>query len=335
MATSPVTPPDYEIEVTDLTSGSPVGEGVFDKLMASLKPHLQQEYSQNRIKGPEYAEVYLGSLTTIMNTSMQFLMQKARIGLEAKLLEQQIILAELEVTKAGIAIELLEIEKEKSAAEVEQIKAQVELVKQQVINAGLEALNIPLQGEVLKAQAATQKQQVINLAAEALNIPKQGLMIDAQAAVQGQQKLNLIAEAANIPKQGQLLDAQVLNAAEEGKVLVAQACKLKAEFDLTMNKNTQTTAETLLIAQKTATEKAQVQAIGVDPDSVVGRQKALYKAQTDGFQRDAELKAAKLLVDTWSARRMSDEGTVADNVNKLSDANIGRMVQKVMDGVNA
>lgn len=258
MATSPPNPDDYEITVKDLTEGNLTGNGVFDKLMAAVKPHIQQEYSSNRIKGPEYSEVYLGGLTNVLNTSMQFLLQKARIGLESRLLEQQIILAGLEVTKAGIAIELLAIEKEKAAAEVLQVKAQTDLIEQQTINAEVEK-----------------------------------------------------------------------------RVLEAQVCKLKAEYDLTVNKNLQTTAEIELIGQKTATEKAQVQAIGVDPDSVVGRQKQLYKAQTDGFQRDAELKAAKLLVDTWSARRMSDEGTVADEVNKLSDANIGRVVGVVMAGVNA
>lgn len=315
MATSPPVPPTgYDIEVADLTTGTLVGDGVFDKLMASMKPHLQQEYSQNRIKGPEYAEVYLGSLTNVLNTSMQFLLQKARIGLEAKLLEQQIILAELEVTKAGIAIELLEIEKEKSAAEVLQIAAQTAFVKQQELNLQAEILNVPKQGLMIEAQTAVQVQQKLNLQAESLNLPKQGILLDAQA---------------------DLANQQAVNAEVENRVLEGQVCKLKAEYDLTMKRILQTEAETGLIGQKTATEKAQVQAIGVDPDSVVGRQKQLYKAQTDGFQRDAELKAAKLLVDTWSARRMSDEGTVADEVNKLSDANIGRMVGVVMAGVNA
>jgi hypothetical protein len=70
-------------------------------------------------------------------------------------------------------------------------------------------------------------------------------------------------------------------------------------------------------------------------DSVVGRQKALYQAQTDGFTRDAEQKAAKLLVDTWSVRRTTDEGTVADGTNMLNDATVGRAITKLLDGVGA
>ena len=90
-----------------------------------------------------------------------------------------------------------------------------------------------------------------------------------------------------------------------------------------------------LLGQKVQTEKAQTVALGVDDNSVIGRQKLLYKAQTDGFQRDAEQKTAKLLVDSWNVRRTTDEGTVADSTNMLNDATIGRAVKKLMAGVEA
>jgi hypothetical protein len=90
-----------------------------------------------------------------------------------------------------------------------------------------------------------------------------------------------------------------------------------------------------LLAQKTATEKAQILAIGVDSDSVVGRQKSLYVAQTNGFARDAEQKVADIMVKTWSVRRTTDEATVADATNKLNDATIGRAVDKLMTGIGA
>jgi hypothetical protein len=97
----------------------------------------------------------------------------------------------------------------------------------------------------------------------------------------------------------------------------------------------QTTAQTSLVQQKIATEKAQTIATGVDDNSVIGKQKLLYGAQTDGFKRDAEQKAAKMLIDTWNVRRTTDEGTVADDTNRLSDATIGRAVEKVMAGIGA
>jgi hypothetical protein len=61
----------------------------------------------------------------------------------------------------------------------------------------------------------------------------------------------------------------------------------------------------------------------------------LYKAQADGFVRDAEQKAAKIMADTWNVRRTTDEAVVADGTNKLSDANIGKAIGKLLTGINA
>ena len=90
-----------------------------------------------------------------------------------------------------------------------------------------------------------------------------------------------------------------------------------------------------MLAWKTTTEKAQTTALGVDADSVIGKQKALYGAQTSGFTRDAEQKAADLMTKTWMARRTTDEATVADGVNMLNDAAVGRAVNKLLSGVGA
>ena len=96
-----------------------------------------------------------------------------------------------------------------------------------------------------------------------------------------------------------------------------------------------TSAETTLLGQKLNTEKAQTTAAGVDADSVVGRQKALYLAQSNGFLRDAEQKAAKLLVDTWSVRRTTDTNNTSGNsTNQLDDATIGKAITKMLQGIN-
>ena len=278
----PITP----ITLNDLTLATLDGTGVFDVLMRANKAHLEAEYSKNRIKGAEYATVYLGSLEAVLNAALQFLLQKDKIALEAQLIEQQILLAQVEVIKAN--------------AQVLQTQAQTELVKQQTANA-LAELAI--------------------LQANALKIPAEIAHLQAQTAMVGQQKANLVLEADNIPKQG--------------AVLVGQKCKLDAEFDLLKTTNLKTAEEQALLAWKTTTEKAQTTALGVDADSVIGKQKALYGAQTEGFNRDAEQKAAKVMVDSWNVRRTTDEGTVADSTNMLNDAAVGRAVNKLLSGVGA
>ena len=142
-------------------------------------------------------------------------------------------------------------------------------------------------------------------------------------------------EAQLLTKQIALVEQQRLNAVTENTVLVAQECKLRAEYDLTMANILRTNEEIALLTQKTATERGQTQALGVDPDSVLGRQKSLYAAQSDGFKRDAEQKATKIMVDSWNVRRTTDEGTVADGTNMLNDQAVGRAVTKLLAGVGA
>lgn len=372
------------ITVSQLTNATLEGTGVFDVLMKANKAHLDAEFDKNRIKGAEYSTVYLGSLTQVMQTALQFLLTKDKAGLEADLLTKQIALAEIEIDKANATLTqiqaqtaLINQQRTNLIAEASNIPKQGALLDAQKdvqvaakLQTEAETLNVPKQGELIDAQKDSQiasklqveaqtllvGQQRTNLIAEASNIPKQGVLLDKQALdviakteLTTQQKTNLIAEASNIPKQGVLLDKQALdvvaktelvvqqktNAITENTVLVAQECKLRAEYDLTMGTTLKAAQETALLTQKIVTERAQVTSMGVDADSVVGRQKALYVAQTTGFTRDAEQKAAKLMVDSWNVRRTTDEATVADGTNKLNDLNVGKAVQKLLDGVGA
>jgi len=218
------------ITLPELTQATMDGTGVFDTLMRAMKAHVEREYRDGRIKGTDYATVYLGAMQSVLDSSLRFLLEKDQANLQA-----------------------------------EKIKAEVEL-------------------------AAAQKA---------------------------------------------LVEQQVLNAVVENAVLVAQECKLKAEFDLIKEQVLKSAAETELLNQKLLTEKAQVTALGVDPDSVVGRQKALYAAQTNGYERDAEQKAADLMIKSWATRRTTDEATVADSTNMLYDQAVGRAVTKLLNGIGA
>lgn len=143
------------------------------------------------------------------------------------------------------------------------------------------------------------------------------------------------AQLIQLQKQTLLIEQQTRNAVTENTVLVAQECKLRAEFDHIMANVTRVGKESELLTQKIATERAQVLPTGVDPDSIVGRQKGLYLAQTNGFTRDAEQKAAKLMADTWNVRRTTDEATQANGTNMLDDTAVGRAINRMLTGVGA
>lgn len=219
-----------EIITAEFTEAAVDGEGVFDHLMRAAKSHLEQEYTSNRIRGPEYSQVYLGSMQSAMQYALQFVLEKQRADKQADLLAAQIVTEE---------------------------------------------------------------------------------------------------------KQQALLTQQTINAETENTVLVAQECKLRAEYDVLMEQKLKVVAETALLTQKKATEKAQTVGAGVDVDSMIGRQKALYLAQAEGFKRDAEQKAAKVLVDSWNVRRTTDEGTQANVTNKLADEYVGDAIGALLAGVGA
>lgn len=258
--------------IADLTTAEVTGDGVFDVLMRANKAHLESEFQKGRIKGAEYATVYLGSLESVMTAALTFLLQKQKNALEAELIQQQILLAQAEVLK---------------------VNAQVNLSEQQTQNALAELAIIQ---------------------ANALKVP-------AEVALLVAQKDKVIQDTAN--------------AVVEGTVLVNQKLKLDAEIILIGKSGNKSDQETALLTQKVVTEAAQVSPTGVDADSVIGKQKALYSAQTSGFARDAEQKAAKLLADTWSVRRTTDEGTQADNSNMLDNGSIGRAISKMLAGIGA
>jgi hypothetical protein len=232
------------VTLPQLTTATLEGGGVLDVLMRTMKAHLEDQFTKGRIKGPEYATVYLGSLEPVLRAALEFLLQKDKTALEAQLLEVQLQVAQVQLLTA-------QVEKQKAEAELLVIEQQ---------------------------------------------LPK------------------ILAEIA---------------------VLNATKCKLDAEFDVLGETKLKTAQETQLLIWKVNSEKAQTQAVGVEADSVIGKQKLLYAAQTDGFKRDAEQKATKIMVDSWNVRRTTDEGTVADATNMLNDAAVGRAVNALLAGIGA
>lgn len=204
MATLPAITP---ISNEDLTTKVVNGTGIFDELMTAAHAHLDQEWGKQRITGTQYAEVYLGQMTAVLQQSVAFLVQRDAIYLN----------------------------------------------------------NLLTQAQIDKANK----------------------------------------ELALLDKQIELIEAQI--ASQE--------------------------ANNTLIAQKVKTEKAQIQDI-VDGEAVVGvtgAQTALYKQQKEGFIRDAEQKALKIISDTWITRKTVDDGTPLPT--GFDTGAVDAFTRKVADGV--
>ena len=65
----------------------------------------------------------------------------------------------------------------------------------------------------------------------------------------------------------------------------------------------------------------------------IGKQKEVYAAQTKGFKDSALQSLAKTMIDTWSVRRSTDEGTATTPESKLYDANIGNAIEAMFSNL--
>lgn len=206
----------------------------------------------------------------------------------------------LKKDETSYKLQLLEIELEKAEIEKETLKAQKELIDA----------------------------QIKKIEAEIERLEKESGLVDAQIAKLGAETLLIGAQESKVKEEEVLVELQQIT---EEKV----ACKLMAEYDVLMLTKPKLTAETDILSQKKVTEMAQTQGEGVSVDSVIGRQMGLYQAQADGFVRDAEQKAAKIMADTWNVRRTTDEGTEANSTNKLWDEGVGQAVSKLLEGIGS
>ena len=237
------------VDFKEITDGCPKGTGIFDQLMKSVKAHLKEEYDEQRIRGSEYTQVYLGSLQSAMAQAIQW-----QLG-------------------AQIAAN------------------QAELINEQITNANK-------QGYLTDAQRA---------------------QVEAQTLLTGAQRENVIAEKANIGKQGMLIEANIA-ATDANRELTDARTETEivnretAEF----NKDRMLPAQEAVLLQKYKTEQAQTKdtlhnidgTTAYNVSGALGKRNDLMKKQTDGFDRDAEQKAARTIIDTWGMAIGSDiDGT--------------------------
>ena len=78
--------------------------------------------------------------------------------------------------------------------------------------------------------------------------------------------------------------------------------------------------------------KAQTDPSVIKEGSVIDMNNKVLAAQVDGFNRDAEQKAANTLLQTWIVR-LNNDAALTNNANMLTDKYVGRAVEKMMAGV--
>ena len=303
-------------ELADLTTVKLDGSGAFDVLMRATKLHLQEEFDQNRIVGKEYATVYLGALTAVLQQAVAYLSTSVQADLvqgQLGLIRQQIV---TELSKTGDTIPpglgfnstttmdgMVELEKQQVAANILKLEA-----------------DTANQIKVTDSQVDVNDAQITKMGKDSTD---QYNKVTAEVDLMEGQEAKLITDAEDqrtkITKEGELTDQQVLKLQAD---IPDQHAKIMAEVDLSVQQLDKIKGEILLLGQKTISElavtsdtvyphtpKLSTLLTGnpwLNPTGTLGgtsqQKNALFSAQTEGFARDAEQKIAKIMIDTWSVR---------------------------------
>ena len=137
------------VTVQDFTAEDTNGAGIFDVMMRGAKVHVEAEYNQGRLKGPEYSAVYLGMLNTVMDKAMELLLNKDKTALELLLLQAQIdkvhaeiLLVQAQVCLAEAQFDLVQQQIPKVAAEIALLTQKTVTEKAQTSSVGVDPLSV-------------------------------------------------------------------------------------------------------------------------------------------------------------------------------------------------
>lgn len=287
--------------ITDLTTVSLNGSGAFDKLMRSVKLHLEEEYQGGKIKGAEYSNVYLGSMVAVLDQAVKFLAT-----------EQQ---------------------NELIAAQVAKVNAEIQLVEVQKQNAVLEGQNLVKQGQLVDAQIAKIEAEVPKVNAEIALLMKQVDKLASDILLSAKQSAKIDKEIQQLTSAIALSDAQLPKIEAETDLLVKQLDKLEAEVIYSNKLLDKIDTENAILNQKRKSEEAQISDFvdGNPIGGILGAQKTLYTRQADGFLRDAEQKVAKIMADAFAIVRSTDEETLVPE--SLAEGSINTVIAKAKQGI--
>jgi len=353
------------INISDLTSKEVDGTGVFDSLMESIQVRLDSEYGKNRIKGPDYAKVYLGAMEGAMSQSIQFILGKQQADKQADLLAAQIIKTEQdtaigvveekkvqqEVSNLTVQGTVLIRQAEKLEQEVLVEQQQVLNMQQQVLKTTAEVSMLGKQEDKIDADIVLAQQQLTSMASEialtdarkdlveaqVLSEASQRLKIDAEISLLGSEQTKITQEIALMAQRATNLGAEKLKIDAETALLTARLTSETNQATVLANQANKILAEIDLLVEKRWTERAQYSdtsgAGSTAVTGVIGKQKELYTAQKDGFARDAEQKVLKILADTFNVRKSADPDGTFVNANGFDDASIASVVTKAKQGI--
>jgi len=336
-----------EADLTDRTVG---GSGMFDGLMATIMAQLREEFSEGRITGKEYSTVYIASMQGAMGAAVQYLQASKATYWQTVLIQQQAQAAEIAVYASRLQLEAAKAQAATARVEAETAAANYSLIKLKLASEDIAYGTALAQktrvdyenANILPAQYAQLLKQTDQLDYQLVNLfPKQVLKVQSEIDVSAGQISHLTSQTNQVLYQtATLLPAQKLGidmdtsikTYQHDTVLPAQVAGVTADTVGKTYTNTYLLPEQLNnLQEQTEGHRAKTLDTRVDGTTpiagAVGKQKDLQQQQIASYQRDAEAKVAKMLLDTWITQKSLDEGLVAPYA--LDDANINAALDTV------
>jgi hypothetical protein len=220
------------------------------------------------------------------------------------------------------------------------IRAEVDHIRATIVNDRNRTAN-----EVLKIQAeiAALAVEQEKIAMERDRIAADILKINAEVLALEVEKDKLTAEKDRIIQEGFKIQAEIAAIATHSDNETQQTINDTTRATNDTNKTNgelqaladKTAAEVDLLNQKTQTELANVAdtVLSGTVTGLVGQQKALFAKQAEGFDRDAEQKLAKIMVDTWSVRMTAGDNALAGTAS-LGEEHIKAVLNAARTGIN-
>lgn len=273
------------LTVEQLTTRTPGGTGVFDALMDTYRLHLREEMEKGRITGAEYTKAYIALAESAMNQAAAFLLGKDQAFWQAQTAQIGALTARIQFESAKVQLATVQLEALNQEANYALTKMKL---ASEDIDYCINKFNLE---KTLPAQL------------ELTEVQKAGALLSNQAA---QYNLSTI-----MPLQQQMLIKQV-----DGQGISNNT----ATFNLSdvapqQLKNLQ--AQQKLYLEQMEAQRGQTHDMRSDNfpvSGVMGKQKELYSQQVTSYQRDAEVKAAKIFSDAWITQKTIDEGLLPPGV---------------------
>jgi len=339
------------VAITDLTTGTLDGSGMFDTLMASVSAHLKNEYTQKRITGSDYSKAYLGGLQAVLAQSVQFALQAPITTSQVALTDAQKLLVDEQISEITKRLEvggLADQQVNQVIATINQTDAQKLLTDQQI-------------AELVKRLEAggLDDQKVLQVVASINQTDAQTTLLGTQNTKAGSENALIISQKSKVDTDKLIADKQLLITTEEvntqaakTQLITDQTLKETASKDLLVEQTTSAayqrtdimpqqkaklTNEATLIQTKVETEHAQFADTLLDNVTsvagTIGKQNLVLSEQQNSYKRNNEYKVAKMMMDNHSvsvnAGQVVDRGAAG-----TADANIGSVLAQVKTNLN-